>query len=84
VKPLDAICLHAIFKKYETIITIEDGVIIGGFGSAIVAFSAENHYSNTIKTLGVPDVFIEQGTIEQQQQMCGIDVVSLQTLFSTY
>ena len=84
VKPLDAICLHAIFKKYETIITIEDGVIIGGFGSAIVAFAAENHYSNTIKTLGVPDVFIEQGTIEQQQQMCGIDVVSLQTLFSTY
>ena len=74
-------------KKYEVLTA--SGVTftsssMGGFGSAIVAFAAENHYSNTIKTLGVSDVFIEQGTIEQQQQMCGIDVMSLQTLFSTY
>ena len=84
VKPLDEDCLHAIFEKYESIITLEDGVITGGFGSAVVEFSVQHQYSNPIKMLGVPDVFIEQGTLEQQQQMCGIDVVSLQTLFSTY
>lgn len=84
VKPLDEDCLHTIFEKYESIITLEDGVITGGFGSAVVEFSVQHQYSNPIKMLGVPDVFIEQGTLEQQQQMCGIDVVSLQTLFSTY
>lgn len=84
VKPLDEDCLHTIFEKYESIITLEDGVITGGFGSAVVEFSMQHQYSNPIKMLGVPDVFIEQGTLEQQQQMCEIDVVSLQTLFSTY
>ena len=84
VKPLDEDCLHTIFEKYESIITLEDGVITGGFGSAVVEFSVQHQYSNPIKMLGVPDVFIEQGTLEQQQQICGIDVVSLQTLFSTY
>lgn len=84
VKPLDEDCLHTIFEKYESIITLEDGVITGGFGSAVVEFSMQHQYSNPIKMLGVPDVFIEQGTLEQQQQICGIDVVSLQTLFSTY
>jgi 1-deoxy-D-xylulose-5-phosphate synthase len=84
VKPLDEKLLHSIFKDFKTIITIEDGVIKGGFGSAILEFSALNNYSSNIKTLGIPDEFIEQGTIEELQQYCKIDVNSLSTLFSSY
>ena len=65
VKPLDAALLHTIFTKFKTIVTIEDGTIVGGFGSAILEFAAENNYKNTtIKTLGIPDNFIEHGKTE--------------------
>ncbi len=66
VKPLDISLLHQIFEKFDKIITIEDGTIIGGFGSAILEFASENNYTNTtIKTLGIPDNFIEHGkTVE--------------------
>ncbi len=82
VKPLDEKLLHEIFTDFETIITIEDGVIKGGFGSGIVEFAAHNKYSNSIKILGIPDYFIEQGTVEELQDICGISVARLQTLFS--
>ncbi len=84
VKPLDEKILHEIFTDFETIITIEDGVIKGGFGSGIIEFAAQNKYTNPIKTLGVPDYFIEQGTVEELQEICGISVERLQTLFSKY
>lgn len=62
VKPLDTLLLHKIFGKFDKIITIEDGTIIGGFGSAILEFSSENNYNNVkIKTLGIPDNFVEHG-----------------------
>lgn len=64
VKPLDEDRLHCVFKKFRTIITIEDGAIEGGFGSAINDFACKNEYHNTIKNLGIPDVFIEQGKKE--------------------
>jgi 1-deoxy-D-xylulose-5-phosphate synthase len=82
VKPLDEKLLHEIFTDFETIITIEDGVIKGGFGSGIIEFAAHNKYSNSIKTLGVPDYFIEQGTVEELQEICGISVSRLEILFS--
>jgi len=66
IKPLDTKLLHKIFQKFKTIVTIEDGTIIGGFGSAILEFASENNYkSNTIKTLGIPDYFIEHGKVEE-------------------
>jgi 1-deoxy-D-xylulose-5-phosphate synthase len=83
VKPLDEKLLHEIFNSFDTIITIEDGVVKGGFGSAIIEFASENNYKNTIKTLGIPDDFIEHGTVEELQQICKIDVKSLEKLFST-
>ena len=55
VKPLDEQLLHEIFKNHKTIITIEDGTIKGGFGTAILEFASENNYLNKIKTLGIPD-----------------------------
>ncbi len=84
VKPLDEKLLHSIFKEFENIITIEDGAIKGGFGSAILEFSAQNNYSSNIKILGIPDEFIEQGTVEELQQYCNIDVRSLKTILSNY
>jgi 1-deoxy-D-xylulose-5-phosphate synthase len=83
VKPLDEKLLHKIFNSFETIITIEDGVIKGGFGAAIIEFATINNYKNTFKTLGIPDGFIEHGTVEELQQICKIDVKSLEKLFST-
>ena len=84
VKPLDEKLLHSIFKDFKTIITIEDGVIKGGFGSAILEFSAQNNYMSNIKILGIPDEFIEQGNVNELQQYCKIGVNSLVTIFSSY
>jgi 1-deoxy-D-xylulose-5-phosphate synthase len=84
VKPLDEVILHSIFNEFENIITIEDGVIKGGFGTSILEFASQNNYTNPIKTLGIPDEFIEQGTVEQLQYYCKIDVRSLEFIFSSY
>ena len=84
VKPLDEVMLHEIFATYEAIITIEDGVIKGGFGSGIVEFAFENEYPTKIKTLGIPDAFIEQGTIDELQQICKIDVKSIESLLASF
>lgn len=84
VKPLDEKSLHAVFAAFQTIITIEDGVINGGFGTAILEFAALHQYSSKIQILGIPDEFIEQGTVTELQQYCKIDVKSLEILFSTY
>jgi 1-deoxy-D-xylulose-5-phosphate synthase len=81
VKPLDEKLLHSIFNSFEAIITVEDGVIKGGFGSAILEFSAQNNYAKILETLGIPDEFIEQGTVEELQRYCKIDVDSLTTFF---
>ena len=72
IKPLDEKLLHIIFKDHPIIITIEDGVIAGGFGSAIAEFSARNNYPNTLEMLGVPDSFPKQGSIEELYDKAGI------------
>lgn len=82
VKPLDENALHTIFKTYSIVITIEDGTVIGGFGSAVTEFAAANHYTSNITILGIPDEFIEHGTVNELQQFCKIDVKSLKELFS--
>lgn len=83
VKPLDENLLHNVLKTHETIVTIEDNSITGGFGSAILEFSAANNYKNTIKTLGIPDTFIEHGSVEELQQSIGLDVDSLNNYFKS-
>ena len=84
VKPLDEKLMHTIFNSFEHVITVEDGVIKGGFGSAILEFSAQNNYNRIVKTLGIPDEFIEHGTVEELQRYCKIDIDSLATIFSSY
>jgi len=74
VKPLDEVLLHKICQNYKKIITIEDGVLAGGFGSAILEFIQEHNYKNTqIKRLGVPDNFIEHGKVSELHAQVGID-----------
>ena len=82
IKPLDEKLLHEIFGSFENIITLEDGSIKGGFGSAVFEFAFQNNYSKNMQSLGIPDTFIEHGTIEELQNICGIDVDSLVQLFS--
>ncbi|AWA29069.1 1-deoxy-D-xylulose-5-phosphate synthase [Flavobacterium magnum] len=74
IKPMDETMLHHIFEKYERIITVEEGVVRGGFGSAVAEFAVMHRYHNTIELLGVPDAFIEQGTVAELHTLCGIDV----------
>lgn len=77
VKPLDETLLHNILKKYDTVITIEDNAIKGGFGSAILEFTSTHNYKNNINLLGIPDMFIEHGKITELQQSIGLDVESI-------
>lgn len=79
VKPLDKKLLKTIFQKYENIITVEDGCKIGGFGSAILEFSNEEKFSKPVKIFGVPDRFVEHGTIQETRQIAGIDFDALKT-----
>ncbi len=73
VKPIDEELLHQVFKQFKKIITVEDGVIQGGFGSAVLEFMAANDYHAKLVRLGVPDQFIEHGTPEELQRDCGFD-----------
>jgi 1-deoxy-D-xylulose-5-phosphate synthase len=74
-KPLDDELLHNIFKRYKKIITLEDGTIIGGLGSAVTEFANDNGYTDAvIYRLGVPDRFIEHGTPEELHHECNIDL----------
>jgi 1-deoxy-D-xylulose-5-phosphate synthase len=72
-KPIDTELLHQIFAKFRKIVTVEDGTIIGGLGSVVVDFMSEHGYSARIKKLGIPDHFIEQGTIDELHHECGYD-----------
>ena len=81
-KPLDEKLLHQIFNDFEKIITVEDGVQKGGFGTAILEFAASHNYENTIKIIGINDNFIEHGTIDELQEMNGTDSDSIKNLLS--
>jgi 1-deoxy-D-xylulose-5-phosphate synthase len=73
VKPIDEKLLHEVFKTYKKIITIEDGCIEGGFGSAVIEFMADHQYSAEVKRLGIPDAVIEHGEQLELQHEVGFD-----------
>ena len=74
VKPIDEEMLTEVFSNFKYVVTVEDGVIQGGFGSAVLEFMAASNFSATVKLLGIPDKFIEHGTPEDLYRECGIDV----------
>jgi 1-deoxy-D-xylulose-5-phosphate synthase len=73
VKPLDEKMLTEIFNKFNLLVTVEDGVLQGGFGSAILEFMSQNGFSKKIKMLGIADKFIEHGTLDDLYKECKID-----------
>jgi 1-deoxy-D-xylulose-5-phosphate synthase len=76
-KPLDEKLLHEVFKKFKYIITVEDGVIAGGFGSAVLEFMADHRYSATVVRLGIPDQFVEHGDRDEWIHELGYDAQAI-------
>jgi 1-deoxy-D-xylulose-5-phosphate synthase len=76
--PLDIETLHSVFKKFDKIITVEDGILKGGFGSSVVEFMSDNGYSSTVVRLGIPDYFVEHGTQDELIAVCGFDAEGIE------
>ncbi len=93
VKPIDEIMLHEVFSKFKKIITVEDGCLMGGFGSAVIEFMADQKYSAEIVRLGIEDKYIHHGTQEELWEDAGFDshaivktvkeMLQLQTVIAT-
>ncbi|MBD3747884.1 MAG: 1-deoxy-D-xylulose-5-phosphate synthase [Sphingobacteriales bacterium] len=77
VKPLDEPMLHEVFSKFQRVITVEDGCLQGGFGSAIIEFMADHQYQTQVVRLGIPDHVIEHGEQKELWQECGYDSGSI-------
>lgn len=73
VKPIDEELLHEVFSQYSKIITVEDGTIVGGVGSAVLEFMAHHNYHAEVKMLGIPDRIVEHGTLKELHAECGYD-----------
>ncbi|ADB41532.1 1-deoxy-D-xylulose-5-phosphate synthase [Spirosoma linguale] len=73
VKPLDETLLHQIFSRFDRVVTVEDGCVMGGFGSAVLEFMANNDYMARVKRLGIPDAVIEHGEQIELHHECGFD-----------
>lgn len=84
VKPIDEELLHEVFTNYDKVVTIEDGTIVGGFGSAVLEFMAANNYTAQVKMLGIPDRLVEHGTPKELHRECAYDaqavVETIQTM----
>ncbi len=76
-KPLDEELLREVFENYSRIITVEDGTVTGGFGSAILEFQAAHNYQATVRILGIPDRVVEHGTPRELQHECGYDAPAI-------
>lgn len=76
-KPLDEEMLHEVFSKFKKIITVEDGTVVGGFGSAVLEFMNEHNYKAEIKILGIPDRLVEHGTPKELHHECGYDAPAI-------
>jgi 1-deoxy-D-xylulose-5-phosphate synthase len=76
-KPLDEVLLHEALQQYDKIITVEDGTVIGGLGSAVAEFMALHGYKNDLKILGIPDRIVEHGTLKELHRECGYDAEAI-------
>jgi len=73
VKPLDETILHEVFSKFDKVITVEDGCLMAGMGSAILEFMGDNNYQAKVTRLGIPDRYVQHGTQAQLYKDCGYD-----------
>ena len=76
-KPLDENILHEVGRKFKNVVTLEDGTVKGGLGSAVAEFMAANDYTPALEIMGIPDKFIEHGTPEELYRVCGMDADSV-------
>ncbi|EJX00081.1 1-deoxy-D-xylulose-5-phosphate synthase 1 [gut metagenome] len=83
-KPLDEAMLHEIGRKFSRILTIEDGIIEGGMGSAVLEFMADHNYQPTVKRIGIPNIFVEHGAVKELYHVCGMDEESMLTLIKEW
>jgi len=78
VKPLDEALLHEVFTNYAKIVTVEDGTVVGGFGSAILEFMNANGYKADVTILGIPDRLVEHGTLKELHRECAYDAAGIE------
>ena len=77
VKPIDEVMLHEVFSKFKHVITIEDGCLMGGFGSAVIEFMVDQKYQAEVVRLGIPDEYVHHGTQEELWSDCGFDAPAI-------
>jgi 1-deoxy-D-xylulose-5-phosphate synthase len=77
VKPIDEVMLHEVFSKFKKVITVEDGCLMGGFGSAVIEFMVDQRYAAEVVRLGIPDEYVHHGTQEELWADCGFDAASI-------
>lgn len=76
-KPLDEALLHEALSAYAGIVTVEDGTVVGGFGTAVLEFMQQHGYKNDVRILGIPDRLVEHGTLKELQRECGYDAPAI-------
>jgi 1-deoxy-D-xylulose-5-phosphate synthase len=76
-KPLDEQILHEVGKKFKYVVTVEDGARNGGLGSAVLEWMNDHHYYPQVVRLGLPDTFVEHGTVEELRHITGIDAEAI-------
>lgn len=79
-KPMDEEMLHEVGKRFSRIVTVEDGIRKGGMGSAVLEFMADNGYAPRVQRIGVPDAFIEHGSVDELYRLCGMNEESIKEL----
>ncbi len=84
VKPLDDVLLNQIAETHSTLITLEDGCLNGGFGSAVIEWLMDHGYSNKVVRVGVPDQFIQHGSISELRKICGMDAEHVASLIQQH
>lgn len=77
VKPIDEVMLHEVFSKFKHVVTIEDGCLMGGFGSAVIEFMVDQKYQAEVVRLGIPDEYVHHGTQEELWADCGFDTPAI-------
>ena len=82
-KPIDEEILQEVANRYNRIITVENGTIVGGLGSTVMEWMCEHGYSPRIKRIGIPDRFVAQGTVAELHKLCGMDADSIVSLLTS-
>ena len=76
-KPIDTEILREVGEKFKYVVTLEDGCVTGGLGSAVVEYMTANGYAPKVEAIGIPDKFVEHGTPEELYRVCGMDKESV-------